>query len=267
MLLPSFLYKYEAFTAQSLQNLKSQILYFGSPLLFNDPYDCALMPNIQIPKDEEVEEIRKIYLKRLDIPQEARQQFETYNLPELREMLLRVTKKMVEETVQSFLKNRGVACFSEKNDQLLMWSHYGGKYKGFCLEFSTTQNKSFKFKKVKYQSELPSIELAPLFLERKFDSVLELFCTKSEAWQYEREWRAIHNQVGTKYVYPSESLTGVFFGPDIDPQALEIVCLILAGQNKEVKLWSGTRSKTKFSVTFQQFTYTSYLDAKEKGLL
>ena len=42
MAVPPKLYKYEAFSAQSLLNLKSQVLYFGPPLNFNDPYDCAL---------------------------------------------------------------------------------------------------------------------------------------------------------------------------------------------------------------------------------
>ncbi len=43
---PKKLYKYEAFTEQSLKNLKAQAIYFGSPKNFNDPYDCALTPVI-----------------------------------------------------------------------------------------------------------------------------------------------------------------------------------------------------------------------------
>lgn len=52
---PRLLYKYEPFSTQSLLNLKRQVIYFGSPLMFNDPYDCALTPNIVIPSDEELE--------------------------------------------------------------------------------------------------------------------------------------------------------------------------------------------------------------------
>jgi hypothetical protein len=54
------LYKYEAFSTQSLLNLKKQIIYFGSPLHFNDPYDCALTPNIVEPSDEEIVQVRDI---------------------------------------------------------------------------------------------------------------------------------------------------------------------------------------------------------------
>lgn len=34
-----------------------------------------------------------------------------------------------------FLNNSSVACFSEKNDNFLMWSHYAGGHTGVCLEF------------------------------------------------------------------------------------------------------------------------------------
>lgn len=264
---PPSLCKYEAFTAQSLQNLKSQVLYFGSPLQFNDPYDCALTPNIRSPTDEEVEAIRNAYLGRADAPPSALQQFTTFSLADLRTTLLRAGQAALEQAVQIFLRSRGVTCFSERNDHLLMWSHYGGRYRGFCLEFSTAFEPFSKIKKVIYRPDLPSIELAPLLLEKKVDAVLELFCTKSDAWRYEIEWRAIHKNAGAEYVYPAECLTGVYFGPDIDPQSLEIVCLILAGQNAGVKLWRGTRSTTEFKVLFEQFTYASYLEAKRNGSL
>ena len=54
MSLPKHLYKYEPFTAQSLQNLKAQVIYFGSPLGFNDPYDYALSPSIKEPTNADL---------------------------------------------------------------------------------------------------------------------------------------------------------------------------------------------------------------------
>lgn len=63
MALPLHLYKYEPLTTRALQNLKSQIIHFGSPLNFNDPYDCALTPNIKTPTDEDIEAIRHAYLR------------------------------------------------------------------------------------------------------------------------------------------------------------------------------------------------------------
>jgi hypothetical protein len=268
MPVPPRLYKYESLSPRSLENLKAQILYFGSPLRFNDPYDCALTPNIRTPSDQEVEQIRSAYpVADPQIPPQERAELATASTDALRQLFLRVGHSALSRAVADFLKRIGVTCFSERNDDLLMWSHYGGRYKGFCLEFATAFPPFEKIMKVTYRKDLPAIDLAPLLASDNYDQVLELFCTKSEAWGYEAEWRAIHAQAGTRYTYPTECLTGVYFGPDISRESLEIICLILGGQNETVKFWCGKRSTTEFKVVFEHFTYTPHLEAKRQGLL
>lgn len=252
---------------RSLENLKGQILYFGSPLQFNDPYDCALVPNVLLPSDEEVEEIRLKFLTDPDITPIQIATINAAHTDGLRQILLGIGHTVLKNTVKSFLQERGVTCFSENNDNLLMWSHYGGRYAGFCLEFSTAFTPFDKIRKVKYRTDLPKIDLKTLHVSDNYDQVLEFYCTKSEAWSYESEWRAVHAKAGTKFGYQSECLTGVYFGPDISSESLEIICLILGGQNETVKLWRGKRSTTEFKVEFEPFTYTSHLEAKRKGLL
>lgn len=264
---PERLYKYEAFTTRSLLNLKRQIIYFGSPLRFNDPYDCALTPNIAIPTDEEVEQLREAYLAKPMFMGSGRNEFEILGIDALRELLVRVATDVVRKEIDKFLKERGVACFSEKYDDLLMWSHYGGRYKGFCLEFSTTSEALAKARPVNYVTSLPEINVVQALLNNAYDLVTELFCTKSAAWFYECEWRAMHATVGTEFTYSAHDLTGVYFGPDIDRQSLEMVCLILAGQNGSVRLWEGIRSASEFRVEFKEFTYITHLEAKKRGLL
>ena len=51
-----------------------------------------------------------------------------FNIKELEREINRITDK--------FLANSYTTCFSEKNDELLMWSHYASKHSGICLEFS-----------------------------------------------------------------------------------------------------------------------------------
>ncbi|MGQ0687755.1 MAG: DUF2971 domain-containing protein [Limnobacter sp.] len=233
---------------------------------FNDPYDCALVPNIQAPNDQETEVLRQRYLANDDLTTAQRQEFLTKSTQELREIFLRAAYGAIQQSTQEFLKCRGVTCFSEKNDDLLMWSHYGGRYKGVCLEFNTAIEPFEKVKPVRYLPDLPKVDVSSILLRNNFDSVAELYCTKSSSWSYEREWRALHSTAGTSYVYPSEALIGVYFGPDIDGQSLEIVCLILAGQNEGVRFYKGSRSSTEFRVLFSEFTYTSYLQAKKLGL-
>ncbi len=148
-----------------------------------------------------------------------------------------------------------------------MWSHYGGRSKGFCLEFCLSAE-AFKNRihKVHYIEMMPVIDVVKILLPGDSSVVQELFCTKSSVWAYEKEWRAIHKNVGAAYTYPADALTGIYFGPDIDQQMLEIICLVICGQNPNVRLWKGTRSRTEFRVVFEEFTYTSYIEAKSQGL-
>ncbi len=88
---------------------------------------------------------------------------------------------------------------------------------------------------------------------------------KPASWSYEKEWRVIHEKVGTVYHYEAEALTGIYFGPEISEEALEIICLILKGQNPGVKFWRSFRSKTDFKVEFEEVNYLSHLEAKDLG--
>lgn len=265
--MPLRIYKYEPYSAQSLKNLKGQVLYFGSPLGFNDPYDCALTPGFVVPTEEDIEAIRAHYLSKPDLPASVREELSRFSYRQLTHYFLRAGFAVIDGAVAGFLKQKGVSCFSEQNDNLLMWSHYGGRYRGLCLEFDTNGEAFQKLQPVRYVERPPPLSLRNMLLDGDFDAVAELFCTKAAAWAYEREWRAIHAVAGTEYVYPASALTGVFFGPDIDAQSLEIVCLILKGQNPGVKLWQGRRSRDEFRVLFEEFSYTSHLEAKERGLL
>lgn len=267
MSFPSSVFKYETLSAQTLRNLKAQVLYFGSPRTFNDPYDCALNPFIKPLSDEHVEEIRHHYLTQERLTDRQRNQFANESTESLRDMLNRSAKKTIDDARADFLNTKGVTCFSEVNDDLLMWSHYGGRYKGICLEFDTSFEPFNRINKVRYLERLPEIDVRSILVTNTFNAVQELFCTKAKAWGYEREWRAMHKVAGTSYTYSAESLRAVYFGPDIDNQSLEIVCLVLGGQNEHVKFYNGARSTTEFKVQFSQFTYTPYLEAKRNGLL
>lgn len=247
------LYKYQAFSTQSIFNLKKQVVYFGSPLNFDDPYDCALTPNILEPAKSELFEIRDAYLTYSNLPVHVRKEFETFTDEQLRGALMRAAYSEFQQVVDEFLAKRGVACFSERNDDLLMWSHYGGGYKGFCLEFDTSFDAFRMLNQVRYLPKLPVLSLSSILLDRDLYPVLELFCTKSKAWKYEREWRAIHLVAGTEFCYKASALKGIYFGPDIDTQSIETVCKILVGQNETVKFWRGRRSLKEFRVLFDPF--------------
>jgi hypothetical protein len=265
---PSIIYKYEGFNVQSLVNLKAQSLHFGSPRNFNDPYDCAITATVRDPSADEVELVRKCYLNDSSLPAAVNQQFKSMPFAELKQVLTNSAKNGAADVRERFLSTKGVTCFSECNDNLLMWAHYGGHYKGFCLAFNTSKEPFTKLRQVRYVDVMPQIDIVDCMVNKNYDKLFDdLYCTKSDSWSYEKEWRAMHSEAGTLFTYEADSLRAIYFGPDIERHALEIVCLIIQGQNPDVQFFAGKRNEIEFKVEFENFTYTSYAEAKRKGLV
>ncbi|MDN2662648.1 DUF2971 domain-containing protein [Psychromonas sp. 14N.309.X.WAT.B.A12] len=260
--IPKKLYKYESVSVQSLVNLKSQTVYFAPPSGFNDPYDCALKAQIAEPTDSEIESLREVYLAK-DCPKEVKEKLDKASLKELKPGLFRTAKDASEQIIDNFIRSRGVSCFSEVSDELLMWAHYADKYTGFCLEFSTNHELFERARKVDYVENIPLLNIKSIYADGDRDEMMNLFCTKSKSWAYEKEWRVIHSDAGTAYTYPPEILTGVYFGPNMPFEMLEIICLVLKGQNPHVKLYRGKRSELAFKVEFEEFNYTPYIETPE----
>lgn len=250
---PRSLFRYEPITLQSLRNLKGQVIHLGSPRNFNDPYDCAFGAALGDLSDNDL--ARLLNSVKVNAPDET-----------LKSMFKENARKTLSELAEQFLDKRGVSCFTERNDNLLMWSHYADGGRGMCLEFSTSEPLFEKARKVTYADSIPTIGLGSLLCDEEYDRITDLYRTKSTHWQYEAEWRVIHEKAGTNWVYETKSLLGVYFGPNTPTDILEIVCLILRGQNDSVRLYKGTRSETDFKVEFRGINYISHLEALYAGL-
>lgn len=55
----------------------------------------------------------------------------------------------IQRLTQKFLKTSYVTCFSETNDDFLMWSHYSSKHFGICLEFSLENDSMFPYEQTR----------------------------------------------------------------------------------------------------------------------
>ena len=71
-----------------------------------------------------------------------------------------------------------------------MWSHYSDEHRGFCIEYRRQDSfllASEDCRPVLYRSYIPEVELGD---PKKMGPLADLlFWTKSEAWEYEHEWR------------------------------------------------------------------------------
>ena len=265
---PATLFKYERPTVRSLQNLKMQSIFFASPIQFNDPYDCKIVPTIKEPNDDELQDLQSYFLSSKDYPPAVREAIETSPPDALRKTLVGVAEKIVRSNTGRFLKVNGVSCFAKENNNLLMWSHYCDSYKGYCLEFRTTFEPFPLARPVRYVDSMGEINVRDLFIKIQWQDLIDqLYCTKARVWSYEEEWRVIHQKAGTLYCYQPDALKAVYFGPEMDRETKEIICLILTGQNPNVEFWNAVRVPNRFELEFELFTYTSYADAKRLGLV
>jgi hypothetical protein len=261
------IFKYEPLTLRAIQNLKSSSVYFGSPANFNDPYDCALTATIgETPKDE-LENIRVEMLANNVFTQKQIDEIQGFTLEQFEAVIRRGSELALKQEQERFLTTKGVTCFSKTNDNLLLWSHYGGKYKGFCLGFCTDFEPFNKLEEVRYTNKMPMFRLNDFICNGYRSRMKDLFCTKSKAWAYEKEYRAFHAEAGALFHYRREALKGIYFGPDIDIQDRDLLCLIAYCQFPDAELWIGRRSSIKFAVEFEKISdYLPYAEAQRRGL-
>lgn len=132
----------------------------------------------------------------------------------------------------------GIICFTRREDNLLMWSHYANNHKGICIEFDA--NAPFftgKYKnsckglfgqgatKEYYQNvgelkKVTYLKNRPLFIDPSdLQNDTESWLTKSEDWAYEQEYRillpvehTIHREDKQFYKVDKESIKSVIIG-------------------------------------------------------
>ncbi|MFT6205611.1 MAG: hypothetical protein ACJA1O_003234 [Spirosomataceae bacterium] len=185
------------------------------------------------------------------------------NADTIREMVGRIIKNTMILIRKNMAENHGVCCFSERYDEMLMWSYYADGHSGFCLEFDTSSEPFTKMKKVNYVQNIPSFSPSRLLEGDKDDDFIETFlCTKFEGWKHEREWRVLHQEKGTVYAYESKQLTGIYLGAKINDTDKEIILTLLRSQNPYVKFYEMELVDNSFAVKPREISYFTHLEGQ-----
>ena len=96
------------------------------------------------------------------------------------------------------IPNSLVGCFSETNDDILMWAHYGKSFSGICFSYEKTallnhiKNRDFFIVPVIY-NEFPRTIGDVDKISNLGDMLwnLQQFAYKGKMWAYENEWRIV----------------------------------------------------------------------------
>ena len=187
---------------------------------------CSL-GNTKINRKEVKKIIPKCYVNGEYNEDNAREAFrETTLIPaEQKEMLLAVLRNL-DSVTETIVKDKsmenlakisidpsdkvGICSLSTKRDNKVMWSLYGKKYKGYCVEYEIPNDEEIRFnlcptiykrnddnnlirKMVKLGIANCIRFMSEGELNRGIGCMNELFCTKDTDWQYQDEWRLIGN--------------------------------------------------------------------------
>ena len=259
---PKHLYKFERLNEQTLRNLKNAQIYFNTPASFNDPFDCSVLEASAVLDNKNVFEIFEHYINEKNIQLD----FEINSIDDIPKKYINQIRNCItqafKEQQYKWLYKTGCTCFSEEKEHILLWSHYADGHKGICLEFDTSFDPFPKAMKVNYSYNFPLISPMRLLDESdEFDDeTMKPLLTKYECWDYEREWRLFHHEPNKPYGYPVDALKAVYFGSAVHETDVEIVCLILQGQSKNIKFYKAFKDNSSYCLRFEEFTYTPYIN-------
>jgi hypothetical protein len=240
--IPSSLFKYQSFSRYALENLAARRLWFSKPTAFNDPFDCRI--RIDDPSSVTREELIELY----EIARERNPEAPVDPTAELLENVREGLGKGFDERIQTMLNRRGVCCFSERNDDILMWGHYAKGHTGFCLEFDGRCDPFKKAHPVEYAQEIPRVNPAHLLLRPSAENqiIKTMITTKAECWSYEKEWRLFHMEPDNLYSYPREGLVAVYLGLQVSKQLQDVMRESL--EDDKVQLYRMERVPGQFGI-------------------
>lgn len=249
-ILPKILYKYINWSDKPRDKKKNvlfkNILYFSSPLAFNDPFD-SMLPIIF---DEEYRNsekfhwdflmadnvIGKTHYSKQEIDRIAKDRF-------LNPHKIKYDTNIMTESIQkSIIQRVRISCFTTKRDNILMWSHYADCHRGICIGLITDymqEKQLFMYAKVNYSKNFPKLKQL---------TNNPLMYTKSLDWKYENEYRMINIDAYDQIVYPKRALHEVIIGYKMDKKLMESLINYLQKKYADVRISISSPNQTMFKM-------------------
>ncbi|MHB8069429.1 MAG: DUF2971 domain-containing protein [Desulfobaccales bacterium] len=252
-------YRYRPMESKELEGIFTRReIYLPRPIDFNDPFECRpklTLYNSGLKRQQFIRErIRNI------IPPDKKK--DRKKLEREYDRRLRSNPQVIESAYEEFLRTTGLYCLSEKNDDILMWSHYSNGHRGLCLEFDAIIDASLggmmfcgQALKVIYSEERPIVNIMAFVMPTDQPAEYrKALLTKSNHWEYEKEWRVIRTKLeggpGISYFRP-EVLTGVIFGALISSENKQKVMDWISKYPTKIVLYQAKINETKYQLNIE----------------
>lgn len=247
---PPLLYQYRPPKPWAFYNLLRGVVRYSHRWAFNDPCEYLVPPSLVGLSDEDFERLREDAPELFEQAPGDKAGFIEYHDKQLRNVFLRARRR-----------SRFV-CFSECKENFLMWSHYAGGGKGFCLEFETAKDRRL-FKspaKMTYQEEWPGTSDAVKALTQKKHqkgAYQGPWAHKAKEWEYEKEWRLLdrhwpipHECCPLEREYMPKALKAIYLGVGAEASTKKQIQDIVTEKYRHAELWEAFLVDDKYKMDF-----------------
>lgn len=157
-----------------------------------------------------------------------------------------------------------ISCFSTSPDNILMWSHYADKHRGFCIEYDFTKLKDknilLLLYPVIYSERRPTVPMTLFDLDNLKEiklsnnrevipDIIMALLTKSKIWDYENEWRIIAMKSDLDEQKLNEDIAvKVYYGANISDNDKELLNEVIKEKNLEAQQYVLDFDKFKLNI-------------------
>ena len=236
--------------------LKNSKIRFTQPDALNDPFES--FPSFQKYKAIKEEEVKSEYKRA------SNEEIDSERLTRI----LTPFKAELENIRNTFGDSLAILSLTKKNNNGLMWSHYGDSYKGFVIGFDSDcdffkpgKGKSrHGIREVKYSAKREDAFVNDITHE--IEKELDLFFyTKSVDWKYEEELRIYAHPKAADEVpatidgfdlclfnFPKECVKEVIIGFRMKTDKRDEIIKIIDNEYPDAKLFLAALSETDFDL-------------------
>lgn len=247
------LFKYGRMNEYSESLFSSSTIWQAAAASLNDPFECT--PSFVVTHDRDkimAQLVRTLQRNDPNLTHDSAVAEATAIYLQGRHRSPAMWHELQANLIHLFRYRVGLYCMAERNDSILMWSHYAAEHTGYCLEFAATDYTPVfgTAQRVNYADTYPEIDL---YNTSDADKATLSFLTKFTEWSYEREWRILDHDTGPgTREYPPELLKSVTFGVKMKEEDKLLIKQWLARRSTPVQLYQATQSKDRFEVTFSE---------------
>jgi hypothetical protein len=166
------------------------------------------------------------------------------------------------ENAKEDAKELAIICFSEINDDILMWSHYTQGHTEFCIEFERKEGNDLGkwdyCAPIVYNTGNRALSFTPQQLENP-EAFTKIATSKSPHWEYEKEWRLIvSHDFADKLIPLPAPITGIIFGCNMGHNERKTIANILG---PDVKYEEAMKRRTEFALSINPREFKDIISA------